>query len=189
MNDKQSSVINVDDISEIKENSKSCPICGSALVLRNTRHGHILGCTNYPVCNYVENVVVQGVAVIRQIENKSCPECGSPLAVKKSRYGMFIGCLSYPQCSYIYTESSGPYISCPVCGEGVLRQNLNKYGKSFYYCSNFRNCSFKMNHRPVEHPCPECGFSVMELRKGKNGLYLQCPQRKCRHKIAYDDQE
>ncbi len=189
MSEKKSSIINVGDISEIKENSKVCPMCNSPLVLRSTRHGHILGCSNYPICTYVENVVVQGVAVVRKIENKFCPECGSQLAVKKSRYGMFIGCLSYPDCNYIHNETTGPFVSCPICGQGVLKLNLNKYGKSFYYCSNFKNCSFKVNHKPVECSCPKCGFPIMILRKGKIGKYLQCPVKTCRCKTVYNSDE
>lgn len=186
VSDKKASVINVDDISEVRETLHRCPLCNSPLVLRNTKHGHILGCSNYPICNYIENVVVQGVTVVRSLENSFCPECGSALAVKKSRYGMFIGCTAYPNCNYIYSEKTGSFINCPICGEGVLKQNLNKYGKSFYYCTNFKNCSFKINHRPIESKCPKCGFPLLVVRTGKNGKYLQCPIRTCKCKTIYN---
>ncbi len=166
-----------------------CPNCGVPLILRRTRNGYIYGCPNYPLCDYVKNVSSQGVTVLMVMPDTSCPECGSPMAVKKSRYGLFIGCSNYPECNYIHMEKEENPIACPVCGGGVLRHHSTKFGRSFYSCSNFRICRFSLNYRPVSRECPECGFPLMVLRRGKNRQYLQCADRKCGHRIPLDDSD
>ncbi len=47
-------------VTAVTENRK-CPLCGGALVTRTVRKGeragkHILGCSNYPSCRYIENL-------------------------------------------------------------------------------------------------------------------------------------
>ncbi len=161
---------------------KNCPLCNSPLVLRRSRNGYILGCSNFPVCEYVENVAVQGVSTVKLIEGSKCPECGSLMAVKKSRFGMFVGCSAYPDCNYIYTDNQEDGVTCPVCGKGVLRHRANKFGKSFYSCTNFKNCSYIVYYKPVERTCPKCGFPIMLQRRRSSGIYYQCPRRDCRYK-------
>ncbi len=166
-----------------------CPNCGLPLVLRRTRNGYIYGCPNYPLCDFVKNVTAQGVTVLMVMDESPCPQCGSPLAVKKSRYGLFIGCSNYPECNFIHEEKEDNPIQCPVCGGGVLRQHSNKFGKSFYSCTNFKICNFTLNYKPVQRTCPDCGFPVMMLRVGKSRRYLQCAKRGCGYKMRMDDSE
>ncbi len=164
---------------------RCCPNCGEPLVLRRSRNGYLLGCPNYPLCDHVESAPVQGVATIRILQDCPCPECGAPLAVKKSRYGMFVGCTAYPDCSFIHNSQKDELsIPCPQCGVGVLRHRTTKFGRSFYSCSNFRNCRFTVSHTPVEHPCPKCGFPIMIRRRSSRGEFLQCPSRSCRHRVS-----
>ena len=160
-----------------------CPTCHVPLVLRRTKKGHLLGCPNYPLCQYVENVSVQGVVTVKIIPDFSCPECGAPVAVKKSRYGMFAGCTRYPDCSYIYADREENPVGCPACGGGVLKLHANKFGKSFYSCSNFKACGFTVNYPPVQMTCPKCGFPLMMKRRRASGIYYQCPMKSCRARV------
>ena len=93
MEEKYTSV-SVSELDDVVDNQRNCPKCGAPLIVRNTKNGHILGCSNYPVCNYLENINIHGVKILKTIKGKVCPICGGELAVKKSKYGLFIGCLN-----------------------------------------------------------------------------------------------
>ncbi len=69
--------------------SKTCPKCGSLLVVKNGKFGKFYGCSNYPNCNYTESIPVG-----------KCPKCSSPLYIKEGKYGKFIACSNYPICKY-----------------------------------------------------------------------------------------
>jgi DNA topoisomerase-1 len=43
---------------------------------------------------------------------------------------------------------------CPRC-EGDLLERRSRRGV-FYGCSNYPNCKFLVNRRPLPEPCPEC---------------------------------
>lgn len=178
--------MNIDSTNVLPEENKICPKCGSNLVLRNTKHGQFLGCNNYPICDYIEKYENISVNVIKVMENSQCPSCGSKLAVKKSRYGMFIGCLNYPNCNYVFSDNNENTIICPQCKKGILKQHSNKYGKSFYSCSNFKFCKYLVLFQPIEKTCENCGSQILLVRKNKNGKYLQCPNKNCKHKFKYD---
>ena len=36
---------------------KPCPKCDGGLIKKRGKYGYFLGCTNYPVCNYMEKIV------------------------------------------------------------------------------------------------------------------------------------
>ena len=42
------------------ENSKKCPRCGGNLVVRRSKYGEFLGCSNYPKCRYIGNIGKKG---------------------------------------------------------------------------------------------------------------------------------
>lgn len=175
------------DLNEEQLQNKICPKCGAPLIVRSTKNGHILGCSNYPICDYLENIKVHGVKVLKILEEAKCPICGESLAVKKSKYGLFIGCQDYPNCKYIYTEPEKNSVVCPSCQNGVLRQHANKYGKAFYSCSNFKNCKYTLNYKPIAHECSKCKSSILVVRVNKLGKYLQCPNKDCRAKYPYSE--
>ncbi len=169
-----------------------CPKCGSELVMRNSKAGPFLGCASYPSCDYIRPLVEHDSQLLKVLEDSPCPECGSPLAVKNGRYGMFIGCTGYPQCHYIAHEESkttNPQSepACPQCHRGKLKTRSNKYGKTFFSCDRYPDCKYILNHQPVEHPCPVCGWSVMVEKKLASGTVLQCPQKSCGHKLRQEN--
>ena len=81
----------------IKEVGRVCPNCGHQLVYRKSKNGEFIGCSNFPVCRYVENIGVEEI----NDEKKYCPNCGSLLVKRKSKRGYFYGCTNYPKCRYI----------------------------------------------------------------------------------------
>lgn len=67
-------------------------------------------------------------------------------------------------------------IVCPTCQTGYLVERIGANKKTFYSCSNFPQCSFKVeNKKYVESKvrCPQCG-GVMQLKKGPYGEFYGC---------------
>lgn len=46
------------EISKVTPNveAKKCPECGGNLIIRKSRYGMFLGCSNYPKCNHIEKI-------------------------------------------------------------------------------------------------------------------------------------
>jgi DNA topoisomerase-1 len=116
---------------------RTCPKCGSPLVIKSGPYGKFIGCSGYPKCRFIEPLEKpkdSGVV---------CPECkkGS-LIERKSRYGkMFYSCSTYPDCKYAVWN---PPLNepCPKCGWPILTIKTTK-------------------RRGTEKVCPqkECGFT------------------------------
>lgn len=67
-------------------------------------------------------------------------------------------------------------IACPTCQTGYLIERIGANKKIFYSCSNYPQCSFKVeNKKYVESKvrCPHCG-GVMQLKKGPYGEFYGC---------------
>ena len=90
---------------------RTCPDCGSELVLRYGRFGKFIGCATYPECRYTE-------PWLEKID-VNCPKCGGDLVEKKTRRKRtFYGCVNYPDCDF--TSWKRPLANpCPDCG-GLL---------------------------------------------------------------------
>jgi DNA topoisomerase I len=128
-----------------------CPKCGAPLVIKKSRYGSFVACSNYPKCDYIKKP--EKPAPVLTGEN--CPVCGMPLVERKDRRGQtFIGCSGYPKCHYIkgaenrleksgrvaYTEKD--YVKkCPSCKDGYL---VVKHGRkvNFLGCTNFPKCHY-----------------------------------------------
>lgn len=75
-----------------------CPSCGDGdLVIKHSRYGKFIGCSNYPNCKHTE----------RYLERMGlrCPQCGEAeggeIVQQRSRKGRtFYGCSRYPDCDY-----------------------------------------------------------------------------------------
>ena len=161
-----------------------CPECGGALSLRRSKHGLFLGCENYPTCQYMRPLQQQNVQIEKVLEQSACPECGQPLAIKKGRFGLFIGCTAYPACSHI--ETNNPVVAdteilptCPSCHHGRLQAETSRYGKTFYACSDYPKCKYAVNEKPVDHPCPICGSTILVEKRTRQGIRFSCPQKGC----------
>jgi len=182
-----------------------CPKCQKELLIRWGRAGEFLGCSAYPDCDFTSDIQrdSQGDIVSPTLEQPgaappggkpgatdlSCPECGKDLVVRRGPKGEFLGCSGYPRCRFTQNlawsadgkpmpaeageASSGP--PCPQEGcTGHLVKRRSRRG-FFYGCSRYPNCSFTLNHPPVETPCPQCQFPWLR----KKGKKLLCPKDNC----------
>jgi len=123
---KKSKEINA--VKVLEKTDKKCPKCGSQLVVRVSKYGRFLACSNYPKCKYTFD-----------LENStqiSCPKCKSGELIKrKSKKGkVFWGCSSWPKCDFaLWAEPTGEF--CPKCGSLLVKENKK------IKCSN-KNCDF-----------------------------------------------
>ncbi len=68
-----------------------CELCGADMVIKWSRKGRFISCSNYPKCKNAKPLPT-GV---------KCPECGGDLIERRNRKGqVFYGCSNYPKCRY-----------------------------------------------------------------------------------------
>ena len=112
------------------------------------------------------------VKLADEVTDEVCPKCGKPMIVKHGRYGKFLACSGYPEC-----KSTKPFqvkvgVKCPECGSEMV-QKLSKKKRTFYGCSNYPNCQFATNLRPLPQPCPKCG-GLLTVYRGKLVKCTKC---------------
>lgn len=118
---------------------ETCEKCGARTVYREGKFGRFIGCERYPECDYIKNISL-GV---------KCPKCKEgDIVERKSRRGrLFYGCSRYPDCDFVswyapipelcpnkdsaymekrYSVKKGNYLKCPVCGEEVILEEIEK---------------------------------------------------------------
>jgi len=152
--------------------------------IRWGRNGQFLACSKYPDCNstfdFKKDLSGKIHILEKQFFHDSCPKCGKRLEVKTGKFGRFVRCEDYPAC-----ETTLPYtltITCPECLVGKFAEKKSRYGKIFYGCSNYPNCTNALWSEPKEFVCKECDYPVMCIKVTKrNGEQLECP--KCRYKV------
>jgi len=143
---------NLNETAEQKEEAppeivegRTCPKCGSPLIIRQGRYGKFIGCSAYPKCKYIEPLEKPADTGV------TCPECKKgTLVQRKSRYGkMFYSCNTYPDCKYAVWN---PPINepCPQCGWPILTLKTTK-------------------RRGTEKVCPqkECGYTEQVAPPGE----------------------
>ncbi len=95
---------------EPEKTGEDCPNCGSPLVIRKSRYGTFVACSNYPECKYIKNDESKIVEVC------DCPNCDGKIVEKKSKRGkLFYGCNNYPTCKTAYWDKPTGE-KCPECG-------------------------------------------------------------------------
>ncbi len=115
-----------------------------------------------------------------QVE-ETCPNCNQPLIIKTGRYGKFLACPKYPDCRFTKSFEIKTGARCPECGSELV-EKLSRKGKRFYGCSNYPECSYAMNMKPLSKPCPECGSLMTEYR----GKWQKCT--KCQHRSKLESE-
>ena len=124
-----------------QETGEMCPHCNSPMVIKKSKHGEFVACSNYPNCKYIKQDIDESLG--------TCPNCESPLVKKKGRYGEFVACSNYPNCKYIQQEEKEVVVigKCPDC-DGMIVEKKTKKGKIFYGCNNFPKCKFASWDKP-----------------------------------------
>ena len=160
----------------------TCEECGSPMKLRQSRTGSaFLGCTAYPKCRNVVNVVMAGgKAEARPDEptGEKCPDCGHPLVKRHGRFGAYVSCSNYPACRYKPPKPvRDTGVRCPKDG-GVIAERRGRF-RPFYGCVNYPNCDFTLSARPIPEACPQCGNPYLLLRERKGGNAFACDKAGC----------
>lgn len=136
---------------------RECPECKSELVYKFSKNGRFIGCSNYPACSFIENIVKPGeaerlAALKEQYEGKPCP-AGGTIVVKSSRFGPFLSSSLYPEVKWI-GKIPDPKIealqekyggeACTECNKGTMVVKTSRRGP-FLACSNYPECKNSRN--------------------------------------------
>jgi len=166
-----------------------CDKCGAGMVIRWSRLGQFLGCSNFPNCNNIkqfERDEKGNIQVIpEEVSTELCERCGKPMVKKPGRYGPFLACSNYPECSGIKPLTTG--IACPRKGcKGELAHKTTRRGKVFFGCTRYPDCDFATWDRPLDQACPDCGARPLYEKTPRNRAgYLYCSS--CKGKFSKDD--
>lgn len=102
--------------SKPEETGELCPNCNSPLVIKRSKYGKFVACSNYPECKYIKNDKVNPIEIM------PCPKCGGKIVEKKTKNGkIFYGCNNYPKCKLATWDKPTGEL-CPKCG-GILLEN------------------------------------------------------------------
>jgi len=103
-----------------EETGELCPNCGNPLVIKKSKYGEFVACSNYPTCKYIKQEEKQ-----QPKEIMSCPKCNGTIIEKKTKKGkIFYGCNNYPKCDFA-TWDEPINEKCPNC-ESVLTKKGDK---------------------------------------------------------------
>ena len=109
-----------------EETGELCPNCGNPLVIKQSKYGKFVACSNYPECKYIKSNEEKKEVV----EIMDCPNCDGKIIEKLTRKGkVFYGCNHYPKCKTATWDLPTGEL-CPNC-RGLL---VN--GKDGIKCSN-----------------------------------------------------
>lgn len=181
------------------ESDKVCPNCGRKMLVRTSRFGNqFLGCSGYPECKTIislNNSVELDSADENgnnepQTVDEKCEKCGGSMVMKIGPYGKYLECTECKNRKK-YIRSTG--VKCPKCGEGTIIEKKSKYGKIFFGCNRYPDCSYALWDEPTGNTCPECG-ELLVKKVTKNGTFESCSSRTCSYKkqletVAEENQE
>lgn len=93
---------------EVVTTDEICATCAKPMVVKWSRKGKFLSCSDFPNCRYAKSITT-GI---------KCPQEGCPgeLIERRSRRGVFYGCTNYPKCTYIAKTLPEKVDSHPVAG-------------------------------------------------------------------------
>lgn len=103
---------------EPEETGETCPNCGSNLVIKRSKYGKFVACSNYPECKYIKNDKPERQVV----EIMDCPKCNGKVVEKKTKRGkIFYGCNNYPKCDYASWDKPSIEL-CPNCHTNLVEK-------------------------------------------------------------------
>lgn len=126
------------------ETGELCPTCSSPLVVKKSKFGEFIACSNFPTCHYVKPKEVKKLEVL---DNEVCPKCGKELVKRISKNGEFYACSGFPKCRYIKGQEDQSAkqeivsdVVCPKCGKPLLVKKGRNNKGDFLACSGFPKC-------------------------------------------------
>ena len=149
-----------DDYNSAKENAPKqqkitdipCEECENGLyVVRRSRHGEFLGCSNYPECKSLRPLTEEGEPATPEEPEAShyiCPRCAKGTIIKTGPYGQYLECDGRAAKDCDFRTGIPEDISCPECDEedknGQLVERSSRRG-TFYACWNYPDCTYNTN--------------------------------------------
>lgn len=128
------------------ETGELCPECNSPLVIKKSKFGEFVACSNYPTCHYVKPKETKPLEVLK---DEFCPKCGKPLVKRTSKKGEFYACSGFPNCRYIKGQEENKKVEevvsdkvCPKCGKPLLVKKGRNNKGDFLACSGFPKCRY-----------------------------------------------
>ncbi len=124
----------VDKMESVKEKliiktSLKCEKCGGMMLIRHSKNGQFLGCSNYPECTNA-----------KPLSYGVCPKCNKGFVTKRYfKNKSFFGCSNYPKCDFI-TNKKLELLKCPKCGSYMYNDEKLKE----IICLN-PECDYKIN--------------------------------------------
>ena len=174
------------------ESDKKCPNCGKVMLVKTSRFGtQFLGCSGYPECKTIislnnsmelDDANKDGEP---QTVDEKCEKCGGEMVMKIGPYGKYLEC---KECGNRkkYIRSTG--VKCPKCSEGMIVEKKSKYGKIFFGCNRYPDCTYALWDEPTGNKCPECGELLLK-KNTKNGVFEVCSSRTCSYKKEMTTEE
>ncbi|KJR43245.1 DNA topoisomerase I [Candidatus Magnetoovum chiemensis] len=155
-----------------------CDKCGSSMVIKWSKYGRFISCSDYPKCKNAKPLENSNGENNRPPETPTdlvCDKCGSAMVIKSGKYGRFYACSNYPNCKNVKPIPTG--LKCPLDGADIIQRKTKK-GIPFYGCSNYPDCTFVSWSKPVMEKCPDCGANFLIEKKNKQGETIICCQTK-----------
>lgn len=167
-----------------EELDEECPKCKKPLSIRLGKRGRFVGCTGYPECDYTRNLDGEETTASEPevVEGRKCPKCESDLIIRFGRYGKFIGCSAYPKCKHIepLEKPKELDVECPECKQGKIVQRKSRFGKIFFSCARYPDCTYAVWNEPVNEPCGTCAWPITTIKTTKRrGTERVCPRKTC----------
>ena len=100
---------------------EKCPNCGADLVIKQSKYGKFVACSNYPTCKYIKQN--EEKKEIKEIMD--CPHCDGKIIERKTKRGkVFYGCSNFPKCKFASWDLPIEE-RCPKCN-GTLVEKKDK---------------------------------------------------------------
>ena len=94
-----------------------CPNCNSPLVIKQSKYGKFVACSNYPECKYIQTNEKKEVKEIMD-----CPSCDGKIIERKTKRGkIFYGCSNYPKCKFATWDLPTGEM-CPKCNSPLVEK-------------------------------------------------------------------
>ncbi len=132
-----------------EKTDKLCPKCNSPLVIKISRFGKFLACSNFPKCRYTESLK----PAEKKYTGVSCPQCekGQIIEKKTRKNRIFYACDRWPDCKFALWNKPIP--------------------------STDQQTSANEKNPPVPgRKCPKCDSLLVEFGKNKK---IKCSNKEC----------
>ena len=103
------------------------------MVIRTSRFGKFLSCSQYPKCKFTKPLSI-GIKCPK-------PNCDGDLVERRSKYGKaFYGCNKYPECNLVLWNKPVEK-PCPKCNAKFLVEKTSKTKGNYLVCA-MQDCGY-----------------------------------------------